>query len=136
MKISTKGRYALRVLVDLAEQESGKNVSIREIALRQGISEKYLEGIVSRLSNAGFVKSMRGKYGGYQLAKDPKESTVYDILASTEDSMALISCLEKGISECERSNECRTLPFWVRTQEYINDYLRSKTLEDVIKGTF
>ena len=94
MKISTKGRYALRVLVDLAEHSVDRNVSIREMAERQNISDKYLEGIVARLSAAGYVKSVRGKYGGYQLTKEPKDYTVYDILAATEDSIAVVACLE------------------------------------------
>ena len=95
MKISTKGRYALRVLVDLAEHSVDRNVSIREMAERQNISDKYLEGIVARLSAAGYVKSVRGKYGGYQLTKEPKDYTVYDILAATEDSIAVVACLEE-----------------------------------------
>ena len=99
MKISTKGRYALRVLVDLAENGKDKNVSIREIAERQRISDKYLEGIVARLSAAGYVKSVRGKYGGYRLTKDPKDYTVYDILRAAEDSIALVACLEDEVNQ-------------------------------------
>ncbi|MDU6903348.1 MAG: Rrf2 family transcriptional regulator [Veillonella sp.] len=94
MKISTKGRYALRILADIAEHGVEKNVPIREIAERQGFSDKYLEGIVSRLSSAGLVKSGRGKYGGYRLVKSPAEYNVYEILYAAEDSIALVSCLE------------------------------------------
>ena len=97
MKISTKGRYALRILADIAEHGVEKNVPIREIAERQGFSDKYLEGIVSRLSSAGLVKSGRGKYGGYRLVKDPSEYNVYEILYAAEDSIALVSCLEDDV---------------------------------------
>lgn len=134
MKISTKGRYALRVLIDLAESDRDKNISIREIAERQEISDKYLEGIVSKLSSAGFVVSTRGKYGGYRLAKDPKDSNLYDILKATEESMAVVSCLETEVNTCEKQHECKTLPFWSGMQQHINAYLKTVTLQDVLEG--
>lgn len=136
MKISTKGRYALRVLIDLSENGKNKNVSIREVAARQEISDKYLEGIVARLSAAGYVTSLRGKYGGYRLTKEPQDYTVYDILAATEDSMALIACLEEEMNPCPRHEACATLPFWEHLQTYITDYLKNVTLQDVIDGTY
>ena len=105
MKISTKGRYALRILADIAEHGVEKNVPIREIAERQGFSDKYLEGIVSRLSSAGLVKSGRGKYGGYRLVKSPAEYNVYEILYAAEDSIALVSCLEDDVEPCPMFNE-------------------------------
>ncbi len=110
MKISTKGRYALRILADIAEHGVEKNVPIREIAERQGFSDKYLEGIVSRLSSAGLVKSGRGKYGGYRLVKDPAEYNVYEILYAAEDSIALVSCLEDDVEPCPMFNDCLTAP--------------------------
>lgn len=136
MKISTKGRYALRVLVDLAEHSQNKNVSIREIAERQDISDKYLEGIVARLSAAGYVKSVRGKYGGYRLTKDPKDYTVYDILRVAEDSIALVDCLETEENQCPRSKTCMTLPLWEHMQTQFREYMSGVTLQDVLDKKF
>lgn len=136
MKISTKGRYALRVLVDLAEHSVDRNVSIREMAARQKISDKYLEGIVARLGAAGYVKSVRGKYGGYQLTKEPKDYTVYDILAATEDSIAVVACLEEEVNTCPMSEGCRTLPLWEHLQNHLREYMQSLTLQDVIDRHF
>ena len=136
MKISTKGRYALRVLVDLAEHSVDRNVSIREMAARQNISDKYLEGIVARLGAAGYVKSVRGKYGGYQLTKEPKDYTVYDIQAATEDSIAVVACLEEEVNTCPMSKGCRTLPLWEHLQNHLREYMQSLTLQDVIDRHF
>ena len=136
MKISTKGRYALRVLVDLAENGKDKNVSIREIAERQRISDKYLEGIVARLSAAGYVKSVRGKYGGYRLTKDPKDYTVYDILRAAEDSIALVACLEDEVNQCPRSKTCMTLPLWEHMEAQFREYMSGVTLQDVLDKKF
>lgn len=136
MKVSTKGRYALRVLVDLAENGKDRNVSIRELAERQSISDKYLEGIVARLSAAGYVKSVRGKYGGYQLTKEPKDYTVYDILAATEDSIAVVACLEDEENQCPLSSGCRTLPLWEHLQSHLKEFMQSMSLQDVIDKRF
>lgn len=136
MKISTKGRYALRVLVDLAEHGTKKNVSIREIAERQRISDKYLEGIVARLSAAGYVKSVRGKYGGYRLTMEPKDYTVYDILRAAEDSIALVACLEDEVNQCPRSKTCMTLPLWEHMQAQFKEYMEKLTLQDVLDKKF
>lgn len=136
MKISTKGRYALRVLVDLAEHGAKKNVSIREIAERQRISDKYLEGIVARLSAAGYVKSVRGKYGGYRLSMEPKDYTVYDILRAAEDSIALVACLEDEVNQCPRSKTCMTLPLWEHMQAQFKEYMEKLTLQDVLDKKF
>jgi len=136
MKISTKGRYALRVLVDLAEHGTKKNVSIREIAERQRISDKYLEGIVARLSAAGYVKSVRGKYGGYRLSMEPKDYTVYDILRAAEDSIALVACLEDEVNQCPRSKTCMTLPLWEHMQAQFKEYMEKLTLQDVLDKKF
>lgn len=135
MRISTKGRYALMVLIDLAENASEKPVSLRSVAERQGISEKYLEGIVARLGAANLVLSIRGKYGGYKLAKAPKDYNLLEILLATEESMAIISSLDEGVETEEVINE-RTVGFWAGLQNYIHDYLRNVSLEDVMDGTY
>ena len=135
MRISTKGRYALMVLIDLAENASEKPVSLRSVAERQGISEKYLEGIVARLGAAGLVLSIRGKYGGYKLAKEPKDYNVLEILLATEESMAIIATLDEGVDTEEVINE-RTVGFWAGLQNYIHDYLRTVTLQDLLDGTY
>lgn len=135
MRISTKGRYALMVLLDLAEQASDKPVSLRSVAERQGISEKYLEGIVARLSTAKLVDSIRGKYGGYKLSKAPKEYTVMEVLLATEESMAIIATLDEGVSADTVISE-KTVGFWAGLQNYIHDYLEGVTLQDIIDGTY
>ena len=135
MRISTKGRYALMVLLDLAEQASDKPVSLRSVAERQGISEKYLEGIVARLSTAKLVDSIRGKYGGYKLSKAPKEYTVMEVLLATEESMAIIATLDEGVSTDKVIIE-KTVGFWAGLQNYIHDYLEGVTLQDIIDGTY
>ena len=117
------------VLIDLAEQGQDKPVSLRSVAERQGISEKYLEGIVARLGAANLVDSIRGKYGGYRLSKSPKEYTIIEI------SMAIISTLDEGVSTDTVINE-RTVGFWAGLQNYIHDYLENVTLQDVIDGTY
>ena len=111
MRISTKGRYALMVLLDLAVNAREKTVSLRSVAERQGISEKYLEGIVARLGAADLVISIRGKYGGYKLAKEPKDYTILEILLATEESMAIISTLDEGVNPDEVINQ-QTVGFW------------------------
>ena len=136
MKISTKGRYALRILADIAEHGVEKNVPIREIAERQGFSDKYLEGIVSRLSSAGLVKSGRGKYGGYRLVKLPVEYNVYEILYAAEDSIALVSCLEDDAEECPMMNDCLTAPLWKNLQDEFRKVMEQISLEDVIEQRF
>ena len=135
MRISTKGRYALMVLLDLAVNAREKTVSLRSVAERQGISEKYLEGIVARLGAAGLVISIRGKYGGYKLAKEPKDYTILEILLATEESMAIISTLDEGVNPDEVINQ-QTVGFWAGLQNYIHDYLRSVSLEDILNGTY
>lgn len=135
MRISTKGRYALMVLLDLAVNAREKTVSLRSVAERQGISEKYLEGIVARLGAADLVISIRGKYGGYKLAKEPKDYTILEILLASEESMAIISTLDEGVNPDEVINQ-QTVGFWAGLQNYIHDYLRSVSLEDILKGTY
>lgn len=132
MKISTKGRYALRLMIDLAQQDVGIYVPLRDISKRQEISAKYLEQIVVQLSRAGFVRSTRGAQGGYQLAKAPNEYTVGDILRITEGSLAPVACLENDPIECDRAGECITLDFWRGLFDVINSYVDATTLEDLI----
>ena len=133
MLISTKGRYALRVMIDLAEHRSGKFISLKEIAQRQEISEKYLESIIRMLVKAKAVESLRGKGGGYRLTKKTEQYTVGSILRLTEESLAPVSCLEENAGTCSRSGQCRTLALWQGLDKVIQDYLESVTLADLIE---
>ena len=112
MKISTKGRYAVRVMLDLAINNTGEYIKVKDIAARQEISEKYLEQIISVLNKAGYVRSVRGAQGGYKIARDPKEYTVGMILRLTEGSLNPVSCLDDDVNECERCDTCETLAVW------------------------
>lgn len=134
MMISTKGRYALRVMIDLAQNENENYVSLKDVAQRQNISMKYLEMIVSNLNKGHLVKSLRGKSGGYKLTKTPSEYTIGEILKVTEGSLAPVMCLEENADICERAGDCITLPLWQKLDGVINDYLDSVTLEDLING--
>lgn len=133
MKISTKGRYALRMMLDLAVNHTGQPIQIKEIAVRQGISGKYLEQIISVLNKAGYVKSVRGPQGGYVLAKKPEEYTVGMILRLTEGSMAPVSCLEFEENDCPRQDECVTLMVWKRLDEAIKGVIDTITLADLVE---
>lgn len=135
MKISTKGRYALRIMIDLAQHPGAEAVSLRDIAERQEVSAKYLELIVSVLNKAGFVNSTRGKSGGYRLARDPGEYTVGSILKLTEGSLSPVACLENRQCTCNRSSHCETLPLWLNLDKLIDDYLESVTLKDLVDQT-
>ncbi len=132
MKISTKGRYALRVMVDLALNDNGQYISLNDIAKRQGISNKYLEQIIAMLNKKGYLLAARGISGGYKLAKEPKMYKVGDILRATEGSLKPIYCLEEDKS-CDRRDICKTHDFWQGLDDVINNYVDSKTLEDLIK---
>ena len=134
MKISTKGRYALRLMIDLAQHDAGGYIPLRDISRRQEISAKYLEQIVVQLSRAGFVTSTRGAQGGYQLARHPSEYTVGDILRITEGSLAPVACLEHEPIDCARANECITLDFWRGLYDTINQYVDSVTLEELVSN--
>jgi Rrf2 family protein len=131
MRISTKGRYALHLMIDLAINNTGEPVSLKDIARRQEISDKYLEQIISVLNKAGYVKSVRGAQGGYILTRKPKEYTVGMILRLTEGSLAPVSCVE-GDSSCEKMNDCATVMIWRRMNEAINEVVDSITLEDLV----
>ena len=132
MKISTRGRYAIRVMLDLAEHNTGEYIPLMDIAKRQEISEKYLESIVASLSKNGFVRSLRGKGGGYQLAKAPEEYTIRSILQLTEGSLAPISCLEDNPNLCERGTVCKTIKMWEGLYKLILDYFDGITLADLL----
>jgi Rrf2 family protein len=132
MKISTKGRYALRMLIDLAEHRDEGFVALKDIARRQDISKKYLEQIVSILNKPDILKTNRGYQGGYQLAKSPENYTVGDILRITEGGLAPISCLETEENMCERSSYCTTLFIWEGLYKAVNEYLDSITLKDIL----
>lgn len=132
MMISTKGRYALRVMIDLAQNGDENYVSLKDVAQRQNISMKYLEMIVSILNKGHMVKSLRGKSGGYKLTKKPSEYTIGEILKLTEGTLAPVMCLEEDAEICERAGDCITLPLWQKLDGVINEYLDSVTLEDVI----
>ena len=135
MKISTKGRYALRMLIELALNKSGKFVSLKEISERQVISKKYLEQIVPLLSRSGLLKVGRGNQGGYMLAKTPDKYTVGEILRVTEGSLAPIPCLEYEPNDCDRASQCMSLYVWEGLYKTITDYLDSITLEDIINNS-
>ncbi|HJJ03778.1 MAG TPA: Rrf2 family transcriptional regulator [Clostridiaceae bacterium] len=131
MKISTKGRYALRVMIDLAVNDKGDYVSLKDISNRQEVSLKYLEQIMAMLNKAGYVKSTRGNNGGYRLAKSPEEYKVGDILRKTEGDLAPIACVNG--EECGKRENCKTFKFWQGLDNVINEYVDSKTLTDLIK---
>lgn len=133
MKISTKGRYALRLMMDLAVHSGSSPVRIKDIALRQGISDKYLEQIISNLNKAGYVKSIRGPQGGYQLSKPPVDYTVGMILRLTEGSLAPVACMEDVANTCDKMQGCATLKLWVRLDEAIKGVVDNVTLADLIK---
>ena len=132
MLISTKGRYALRVMIDLVEHQSEGYVPLKEIAERQEISEKYLESIIKILVKAKMLDGLRGKGGGYKLTRAPEQYTVGSILRLTEDSLAPVSCLENGAVPCARAAECRTLPMWQGLDKVINEYLDGILLSDLV----
>ena len=132
MLISTKGRYALRMLVDMAEHQTMGYVPLKEIAQRQDISEKYLESIVKSLVKDGVLVGLRGKGGGYRLSRSPDQITVAQILRLTEGSLAPVACLEQGSAPCQRMSNCRTLPMWKGLDEVIEEYLGRYTVADLM----
>lgn len=132
MKISTKGRYAVRMIVDLAEHRSDGFIALKDIAERQNISKKYLEQIVPLLNRSGILKANRGYQGGYMLAKRPDELTVCEILKITEGSIAPVACLDFEPIQCERSEECSTLYIWEGLYKVITDYLKGITIQSIL----
>ena len=132
MLVSTKGRYALRVMVDLAEHQAAGRIPLKEIAARQGISEKYLENILATLVRANMLSGMRGKGGGYVLTRPPEQYTVGEILRLTEGSLAPVACLSCE-EPCERADSCRTVGMWRRFEEITNEYFDGITVKDLMK---
>lgn len=131
--ISTKGRYAVRVMIDLAEHVDDKNVPLKDIAERQMISKKYLEAIVKDLVSAKLIKGSSGKGGGYKLVKSPEEYFVGEILESTEGPLASVACIADEEFNCPRKTYCQTLPMWEEFDSMVHDYFYSKKLSDLIK---
>ncbi|MBR1553852.1 MAG: Rrf2 family transcriptional regulator [Oscillospiraceae bacterium] len=132
MKISTKGRYALRMLLDLATHQEAGYISLKEIAERQNISKKYLEQIVPMLNKGGILRTNRGNKGGYMLARPADSLTVGDILRATEGSLAPVACLEYDYNDCPRAEECATLYVWEGLYKVVHEYLDSITLQDIL----
>lgn len=133
MLVSTKGRYALRVMIDLAEHPSEGYIPLKQIAQRQEISEKYLEAIIKILVKAKLLSGVRGKGGGYKLTRAPEQYTVGSILRMMEDSLAPVTCLEADAAPCSRAANCLTLPLWQGLDRVINEYLDSITLADLLQ---
>lgn len=132
MMVSTKGRYALRVMIDLAEHDEGQFIPSRDIACRQKISEKYLESILSTLTKAGLLQGVRGKGGGYRLTRPADTYCVGEIVRAAEESIAPVACLEEGAS-CTNAGECRMLPVWQGLDAVVNEYLDSVTLLSLVR---
>ncbi len=132
MMISTKGRYALRVMIDLAEHDAGSYIPLKEIAQRQDISEKYLESIVKLLVRSNYLEGLRGKGGGYRLSRSPEQYRVGDLIRLTEDGLSPVACLEERAKPCPRIADCRTLPLWKGLYDLVNNYLDGVTLADLM----
>ena len=133
MMISTKGRYALRVMIDLAEHCNGEYIPMKDVVKRQQVSQKYVERIMTMLSKANFVEAVHGKAGGYRLNRSPDEYIVGDILRLTEGSLAPVACLDCDAEECERADQCRTLPMWKELNSRITDFFDGITIADLMK---
>ena len=133
MIVSTKGRYALRVMLCFAQRGSDEYVPLKEIAEAEGISQKYLESIMTILSKAGFVDAVHGKGGGYRLNRPVEEYTVGSILKLTEGSLAPVSCTTQGAAACSRSTCCQTLPMWERLEKMIDEFFEGITLADLLR---
>ncbi len=133
MMISTRGRYALRVMTDLAEHADGRFISMKDIAVRQAVSVKYLERIMSELTKAGLLEGAHGKGGGYRLIKSPDEYRVGDILRITEGDLAPVSCLSAGSEPCDRADQCRTISMWREFEKIANDYFDKMSLGDLMQ---
>lgn len=131
--VSTRGRYALRVMIDIAEHGDGKYTAMKSVAERQEISLKYMEKILPLLVSANLIEGVQGKGGGYRLTREPKDYSVSEILNVTEGSLAPVACLECGAEACKRTAECRTLPMWMELNRIVNDYLDKVTLADLMK---
>ncbi len=132
MKISTKGRYALRFMIDLAEHRDDGYIALKDISKRQGVSKKYLEQIVAIFNKPDIIRANRGSQGGYKLAKEPSQYTVGEILRFTEGSLSPVDCVDQDPIDCPRSADCPTLPIWQNLSKIVNEYLDSITLQDIL----
>ncbi|SKB76555.1 transcriptional regulator, BadM/Rrf2 family [Lachnospiraceae bacterium] len=132
MKISTRGRYAVRVMLDLALHNTGEYIKVKDIAKRQDISEKYLEQIISILNKAGFLHSVRGAQGGYQIADAPEKYTIGMVLRLTEGSLSPVACLDTDPNQCERCDTCETLQIWKDLSDAINNVVDHVTIQDLV----
>lgn len=132
MKISTRGRYALRVMADIALNFENQNVSIAELSERNGISDKYLEQIISKLVKSGLLVGFRGSQGGYKLGKKPSEISIGEIISSTEGNLETVSCINSS-EKCAQADKCLTVNVWLKLDKIVNDFFGSTTLDDVIK---
>lgn len=133
MKISTRGRYAIRMLQDIASQQDDRCITLKEIAERQGISLKYLEQIAKELSKAGVLETSRGHGGGYRLHGQPSDYTIYDILCIAGEAMAPVACLQAPQNICPRRDHCATLPIWEGLDRVVREYLQAYTIEDLVE---
>ena len=133
MLISSRGRYALRVMIDLAEHDDGAYIPMKEVARRQDISLKYLERILPILVSAKLVEGLHGKGGGYRLTRKPEDYRISEILRLTAGDLAPVACLECNAEKCKRTAECRTLPMWMELNRRVNEYLDSVTIADLMK---
>lgn len=135
MKISTRGRYAIRVLIDMAEHDNGGHIPLKDIVKRQDVSQKYLESIMLLLAKSGIVEGVHGKGGGYRLKKSPEELSVGEVLRITEGSLAPVTCLEENAKICERAGSCKTLTLWREFYELVNGFFDGKTIKDLTGNT-
>lgn len=133
--ISTKGRYALRLMIDMALYSNGEYIKLKDVSNREGISIKYLEQVVALLNKAGLVISLRGNSGGYKLAKDPKDYTAGEILKAAEGTLAPVQCLQCPTNDCARKSTCSTIEFWEKFNTVINNYVDNITLESLADNT-
>ncbi len=131
--ISTRGRYAIRVMIDLSKNENGGYIPLKDIAARQGISKKYLEIIVKELVSGGLLVGASGKGGGYKLCRKSEDYTLGEIIELMEGSLATVACLENGAAPCPRANECETLPLWREYDKLTHDFFYGKKLSDLVK---
>lgn len=134
MMISTRGRYALRVMIDLAQHSNGGYIPMKDVARRQGISLKYLERILPALTKEKLVDTIHGKGGGYRLVKDTKEYTIWEILETAEGNLAPVECLGKNAEVCEKAGDCMTLPLWKEYYELTREFFLHKTLDDMVRN--
>ena len=134
MLVSTRGRYAIRVMIDLAEHMNGKYIPMKEIADRQDVALKYMTKIMQALTKSGMLDGQHGKGGGYKLNRDPEEYRVGDILRLTEGTLAPVACIDETDCKCDRSFECRTRPMWNELDKLISEYLDGITIADLMEG--